>query len=103
MSTNGVFFNNVGLGTVEVDEAVQLTLRWDRANHAFVIRAVKSITVPSVVEVTMPYSQADITAPASQFKALQVGSFAPNCTTGQSFAAMDANIDNIRVNGPAVQ
>ncbi|HZZ93664.1 MAG TPA: hypothetical protein VFE23_13980 [Usitatibacter sp.] len=103
MSINGAFFNNVGLGTVEVGEAVQLTLRWDRTNHAFVVRAVKSLTTPSVVEVTMPYSQGDITPPASSFKGLQVGSFVPNCTTGQSFAAMDANIDNVRVSGPSVQ
>ena len=103
MSTRGGFFNNVNLGTVEIDEAATATLKWDRVNHTFVIRVVKTVTTPSVVEATMPYLEADVMPPAQPFKSLQVGSFAPNCTTGRSFSAMDASIDNVRLNASAVQ
>jgi len=98
MSLNGQFFNNVDLGTLQVGEAAQATLLWDRLNHALVVRIVKSNTTPAIVEQSMPYSVPDNLPPFISFKSIQVGSFAPNCTAQRSVAAMDANLDNVRVN-----
>lgn len=103
MWTNGSFFNNVDLGTVKINETATATLTWDRTNHAFIARVVKKVTTPLVVEATMPYPQPDSTPAAQPFKSLRLGSFAPNCTTGQSFSAMDVNIDNVQLNASAVQ
>jgi len=98
MFLNGQFFNNVDLGTLQVGEAAQATLRLDRLNHAVVVRIVKSMTTPSIVEQSMPYFVPDSFPPFNSFKMIQVNSFAPNCTAQQSVAAMDANVDNVRVN-----
>jgi probable HAF family extracellular repeat protein len=99
MSLNGQFFNNVDLGTLQVGEGAQGTLRLDRLNHAVVVRIVKSSTTPSIVEQSMPYSVPDSFPPFASFKMIQVNSFAPNCTAQRSVAAMDVNVDNVRV-GP---
>jgi probable HAF family extracellular repeat protein len=98
MFLNGQFFNNVDLGTLQVGEGAQATLRLDRTNHAVVVRIVKSTTTPSIVEQSMPYSVPDNLPPFVPFKTIQVASFAPNCTAQRSVAAMDASIDNVRVN-----
>src|SRR5215510_5798353 len=98
MQLNGQFFNNVDLGTLQVGEAAQATLLWDRPNHALVVRIVKSITIPSIVEQSMPYAVPDNQPPFVPFKSIQIASFAPKCTAQRSVAAMDANIDNVRVN-----
>jgi len=98
MQLNGQFFNNVDLGTLQVSEAAQATLLWDRPNHALVVRIVKSITTPSIVEQSMPYAVPDNQPPFVPFKSIAINSFAPNCTAQRSVAAMDANIDNVRVN-----
>jgi hypothetical protein len=101
MSLNGQFFNNVDLGTLQIGEGAQATLRWDRTNKALVVRIVKSVTTPSIVEQSMPYALPDSQLPFVAAKSIQLGSFAPNCTSQQSLAAMDANVDNVRVNvGP---
>jgi hypothetical protein len=101
MSLNGQFFNNVDLGTLQVGEGAQATLRWDHTNHALVVRIVKSVTTPSIVEQSMPYALPDSQLPFVAVKSIQAGSFAPNCTSQRSVAAMDANVDNVRVNvGP---
>jgi len=98
MFLNGQFFNNVDLGTLQVGEGAQATLRLDRLNHAVVVRIVKTITTPSIVEQSMPYSVPDSFPPFNSFKMIQVNSFAPNCTAQRSGTAMEANIDNVRVN-----
>ena len=98
MFLNGQFFNNVDLGTLQVGEGAQATLRLDRLNHAVVVRIVKSSTIPSIVEQSMPYSVPDSFPPFDSFKMIQVNSFAPNCTAQRSVTAMDANVDNVRVN-----
>jgi len=98
MFLNGQFFNNVDLGALQVGEGAQATLRLDRLNHAVVVRIVKSITTPSIVEQSMPYSVPDSFPPFDSFKMIQVNSFAPNCTAQRSVTAMDANVDNVRVN-----
>jgi len=98
MSVNGQFFNNVDLGTLQVGEAAKATLLWDRPNHALVVRIVKSNTTPSIIEQSMPYSLPDNQPPFVPFKSIAINSFAPNCTAQRSVAAMDANIDNVRVN-----
>jgi hypothetical protein len=103
MSIGDTFFNNVLLGTLEVGEPATATLEWNRQSHRFVVRIVKTVTIPQVVEATLPYSQADNLPPASPMKALQVNTFTPNCTTVQSFSAMEARLDNIRVNASAVR
>jgi hypothetical protein len=99
MFLNGQFFNNVDLGTLQVGEGAQGTLRLDRLNHAVVVRIVKSITTPSIVEQSMPYSVPDNQPAFVPLKSIRIGSFAPNCTAQRSVAAMDANVDNVRV-GP---
>ena len=98
-SKGDTFSEHVDLGTLWVWEPAVATLRWDRANHAFVWQIVKAITHPHVVEGTLPYSEGDTTPPAEPFKSLRVGTFAPNCAE-PGFAAMDAFIDNVRVNRP---
>jgi hypothetical protein len=103
MFSQNQFFNDVDLGTLEIGEPATATLRWDRANKTFVVRVVKTRTVPSVVEQTMPYSQADDQPPTQRFKSLQVGTFTPSCTTARSFTAMESAIDNVRVNRSALQ
>jgi hypothetical protein len=50
-----------------------------------------------VVEQTMVYSETNDAEPATPLKSLRVGTFAPNCTDGESFA-MEALIDSVRVN-----
>jgi uncharacterized membrane protein len=98
MFLNGQFFNNVDLGTLQVGEGAQGTLRLDRLNHAVVVSIVKSMTTPSVVEQSMPYSVPDSFTPFNSFKMIQVNGFAANCTAQQSVAAMEASVDNVRVN-----
>jgi hypothetical protein len=98
MSKGNTFFNNVDLGTVKAGEPAIATLTWEPENSRFLARVVKTFTRPSVVEQTMVYSETDDAAPATPLKSLRVGTFAPNCTDGQSFAAMEAHIDNVRVN-----
>lgn len=104
MSTSIGFFNNVDLGTVRIGEPAVATLRWDRAAKAFVVRIVRTLTRPFVVEQTMHYGdvlpQARHNPAAEPFKSLRVGSFAPNCPT-PSLAAMDARIDAVWVNTPS--
>jgi len=98
MQLNGQFLNGGGLGTLQVGEAAQATLMWDRRNHALVARIVKSITTPSVVEQSMPYAVPDNQPPFALFnKFIAVYTFAPNCTAQRNLMAMDANIDNVRV------
>src|SRR5215472_171457 len=99
MFLNGQFFNNVDLGTLQVGEGAQATLRLDRLNHAVVVRIVKSMTTPSIVEQSMPYSVPDSLPPFDSFKMIQVNSFAANCTAQRSVTAMEATVDNVRV-GP---
>jgi hypothetical protein len=103
MFSQNQFFNDVDLGTLEVGEPATATLRWDRANKSFVVRVVKTRTIPLVVEQTMPYSQTDNLPPSQRFKHLQVGTFTPNCTTQRSFNAMESVIDSVRVNRSALQ
>jgi len=99
MSLNGQFFNFVDLGPLQTGEAARATLLWDRPNHAIVVRIVKSITTPSIVEQSMPYAVPDNQPPfALNNKFIAVYTFAPNCTAQRNLMAMDANIDNVRVN-----
>jgi hypothetical protein len=99
MTKGNDFFNNdVDLGTVRVGEPAVATLKWDRDNAVVVWRVVRTFTQPYVVEVTRPSFQGPGNAPADPFKSFRVGTFVPNCTTEQSFAAMDALIDTVWVN-----
>jgi hypothetical protein len=103
MAINSISFNNVDLGTLEVGEAATATLHWNRQNHTFVVRIVKTVTTPAVVEATMPYAQSDTTPAAQPYKALQVNAFTPNCTTTRALSAMEARVDAVRVNASAVR
>lgn len=102
MSIGNTFFNNADLGTVEAGEEATLTLRWDRANKAFVARVVREETIPLIEEQTMSYSQSDSLPPSFPFKSIQVGTFTPNCTANVAFAAMKARIDEVAVNAGAL-
>ena len=86
------------LGTVKVGEPAVATLKLDRTTKTFVWRVVKTFTSPHVAEAVVPYVEDDTTPPGEPLKTLGVLGFAPNCEVTQSFAAMDANIDNVRVN-----
>lgn len=94
-TTEAIF---VDLGTVKVWEPAVATLTWDKTSKAFVWRVVKAFTTPHVVEETRHYVDDDASPPADAFKSLRVGTFAPNCVAEPSVAAMDVNIDNVRVN-----
>jgi len=98
-----MFFNNTDLGTLDTDESATAGLAWDRANHTFIVRVTKTKTTPSVVEGQMPYYQSDSTPPTFPMKAINVGGFSPNCTSGRTFTAMEATFDKVRVNASAVQ
>jgi hypothetical protein len=98
MSLNGQFFNFADLGTLQTGEAARATLLWDRPNHTIVVRIVKSLTTPSVVEQSMPYAVPDNQPPfALNNKFIAAYTFAPNCTAQRNLMAMDAKIDNVRV------
>ena len=96
-SRGATFSEHVDLGTVRVGEPAVATLTWDQENHAFTWQIVKTFTKPHVVAGTLPYAELDGVAPAEPFKSVRVGTFAPNCAE-PGFAAMDATIDNVRVN-----
>jgi hypothetical protein len=99
MSKGNTFFNNVDLGTVRVGEPAVATLKWEPTSDRFVVRLVK-FGPPLVTEQTMEYIESDSTPAAIPFRSLRVGTFAPNCSGEQSFAAMDASIDYVRVATP---
>ena len=82
---------------MQVGEPAGATLTWDRDNHAFVWHVVRTITKPHVVERTAPYDKNDGTPPAEPFKSLRVRTFSPNCAE-PGFAALEATIDNVRLN-----
>ena len=94
--------SQVDLGSLKVGEPAVATLRWDPANNRFVVQVVRTFTKPFVVEQTIPYPPTALppAAPFNPFKSLQVGTFAPNCTDEQTFAAMEARIDSVGVSGP---
>ena len=98
MFTEGSFFNNVDLGTVEVDEDATLTLKWDKPNKQFIAQIVRTETAPFFQQQVMTYGQSDSLPPSFLFKSVRVGTFTPNCTTSRAFAAMKARVKAVKVN-----
>jgi hypothetical protein len=87
----------VDLGTVRLGEPAVATLKWDPDHQAVVWRIVRAITKPHAQEaMSEPFpAPGPATDPS---KSLLVRTFAPNCSTAQGFAAMEALIDAVWVN-----
>lgn len=83
-----------------VGTPLTFTFAWDKANHQF-IAAVKAKDDPGPANVVVaPYFVSDTMPPTNPKKSLHVDIGALNCTSGQTFAQVEAFFDKVMVNVP---
>jgi len=84
------------LGTVAIGTQVTAILRWDSANHQFVISWTNKVTHVTTAG-TMPYAFSDTTPVAGPAKVLEVSGFASNCIANSTSVYVDAQFDNVYI------
>jgi hypothetical protein len=73
-------------------------LKWDKANHQFIGRTkIKGQEGPGD-EVVIPYSESDVTPPATPLKTLLASQHTLNCTSAKTNGQVEATFDNVIIN-----
>lgn len=89
------FYGFASLGTIRFDQSVTGTVQWDQGNHQFVFHAVgPNLNSTAIVD----YAVSDTMPAAAPVKLLGARAFAPNCTTRQGKAEIEAFFDVVGVN-----
>lgn len=81
------------LGTIHIGDEAKLRIKWDQPNHRFIFQ------LNHLAEVISAYTVSDITAPVSNYKAIQLARVVPHCTDKhRPFASMSAAFNDVYVN-----
>jgi hypothetical protein len=93
----GLFFDNVDLGPVNLGERVKVELQWDQPNHRFVARLLRP-AFGTTAEQSMPYTISDTTGAASPFKSLSANVVPANCAGTTRSADLEVLFDSVMTN-----
>jgi hypothetical protein len=89
---------NVPLADYPVGTQLRGTLTWDKANHRFIGRTAVKGQEGLGDEILIPYSEPDVTSPATPLKALQASQHTLNCTSAKTNGQVEATFDNVLIN-----
>jgi len=73
---------------------------WDRANHRFITVVQVTGDPDSARKVVVPYLVPDSALPAVPYKEFDSMAYSLNCTSTQTFAAIEVFFDNVVINNP---
>ena len=94
---HGQFLGGVGLGTVNVGQAITAQLSWDRKGHRFIASWTDAAT-GTTTQATIPYTMSDTTLAAAPDKLLGVRAFTPNCIGPQMLVVdLESTFDNVMI------
>lgn len=77
---------------------VSLALKWDKDNHRFIARSKAKFAADPRKQIIVPYSVSDTTSPTSASRGVDASVNSLNCTSGQTYAQVEATVDNVIVN-----
>jgi hypothetical protein len=88
--------DSVDLGGFYVGETVIAELEWDKLNHRFFARLVRTKT-GEVFQQFLPYTDSDTAPPSAPQRLLGVSSYPPNCVGVRTWAGTEATFDNVMI------